>query len=218
MSIAGLAELLRSADTTERSLEGLGGWLWESDREHRFTYLSGAVAKHAGLLAEAHYGRTRQEIGNQSRAEIRSTPWMACIERREPFGPTEFIRAAGSSRARFVTIGVPIHDPRGRFRGYSGVAFRLSEPTMSGLAAEPCRPGRVRAALVAEIILPGREPQFCVTENLSETGACLRVPTVTGLPGAFTLRLVDDGSEFHCRLRWAMNDRIGVQFLREPCN
>jgi PAS domain-containing protein len=42
----------------------MSGWVWETDPEHRFTYMSDSVERFTGRPASWHYGRTREQLGN----------------------------------------------------------------------------------------------------------------------------------------------------------
>ena len=77
MSITGLADALAHE---RRRLDAvttiLGGWIWETDADHRFVYLSPSVERHAGKPAEWHYGKTREELGEASLRHVDSRDWQ----------------------------------------------------------------------------------------------------------------------------------------------
>lgn len=51
----------------------------------------------------------------------------------------------------------------------------------------------------------------CTVRNLSELGACLKVPSPVGIPDAFDLVLTSK-SVVHCRVTWRKATQIGVEF------
>jgi hypothetical protein len=50
----------------------------------------------------------------------------------------------------------------------------------------------------------------CTIRNVSDTGACLQVDSVRGIPEAFFLVL--EGIERSCTVKWRGANRIGVSF------
>ena len=70
----------------------LRGWVWETDEEYRFTYMSDSVVSFTGRPPEWHYGHTREELGNcvvsAEEAELARRQLAEC----DPFGPFEYQR------------------------------------------------------------------------------------------------------------------------------
>lgn len=59
----------------------------------------------------------------------------------------------------------------------------------------------------------------CLLVNLSETGACLEIQSIVGIPEVFQLMINGDRILRTCHFRWALEGRVGVKFLRsEPIN
>jgi hypothetical protein len=52
----------------------------------------------------------------------------------------------------------------------------------------------------------------CTVRDLSETGACLIVPSQVGIPETFLLLMRDGKSKQPCRVAWRSGNRIGVAF------
>jgi PilZ domain len=52
----------------------------------------------------------------------------------------------------------------------------------------------------------------CTIHDLSITGAALKVPIQTGIPGKFTLVVPGDGLHLPCHVVWHRGYRIGVAF------
>ena len=51
----------------------------------------------------------------------------------------------------------------------------------------------------------------CTVRNLSETGACLELPSTKGIPDRFDL-LVGPKTARPCRVTWQNDTRVGVAF------
>ncbi|MEM9356863.1 MAG: PAS-domain containing protein [Pseudomonadota bacterium] len=104
----------------------LRGWLWETDAEGRFTYLSDSVLNFSGRPAEWHYGKTREDLGNYvvnpaSLEEIREK-----VAAREPFGPVEYQRIQSGKPFWMQTRGLPMFDNQGNLKGYRGIAYDIT--------------------------------------------------------------------------------------------
>jgi len=52
----------------------------------------------------------------------------------------------------------------------------------------------------------------CTVRNLSDTGACLEVASIIGIPDAFDLNIEADQPGRHCHVAWRTERRIGVAF------
>lgn len=190
----------------------LGGWVWETDTEHRFSYLSPSVAKFAGRPAEWHYGKTRQELGNLSVATIDGQSWASQLEAHQPFGPVDFVRYQHGEAFLMRAIGRPQFDASGEFTGYCGVAFAVNGE-VDLKPAERRKSDRRRVVRAAEISCPGDATKVsCVLLDISVTGARLGVPADIELPKQFSLSVTALSLETRCELRWRRNHEVGVAF------
>jgi PAS domain S-box-containing protein len=97
-------------------------WFWETDREHRITYMSEGVSttgfgvRPAGLL-----GRTRMEIAANAGSEPEL--WrrhFAMLERHEPFRDFAYSRQNPGGQGTASISGDPLFDDDGQFVGYRG--------------------------------------------------------------------------------------------------
>ena len=103
-------------------------WIWETDSEHRFTYLSERFSKLCGITSESVIGRTRIEL---AQADAQAEPWQSHIgmlERREAFrGFIYSVRHPSGRIEWFRVSGQPMRDPTGRFLGYQGTSSRITD-------------------------------------------------------------------------------------------
>jgi PAS domain S-box-containing protein len=99
----------------------IDGWLWETDENFRFTYMSENVEELAGNPASWHYGKTREEIGTPDIPHEEWLEHLATMQRHEPF--REFVyRRKGRNKTEWLrSDGFPIFDEDGNFTGYRGV-------------------------------------------------------------------------------------------------
>ena len=102
-------------------------WLWETDAEHRFTWLSPNVKDLVGVPPEWHYGKTRREIMAPGvDPELIEAHWQV-LEAHLPFRDLEYLRRGPDGDVWSSTSGVPVFDEAGRFQGYRGVGRNISD-------------------------------------------------------------------------------------------
>jgi len=126
-----LRDALARRDLAERRFSDVAGlsrdWVWEMDKDFRFTYLSDSpLSKDVTYLL----GKTRREAHKDHPQVFETADWDWIDERErahEPF--RDFIyQAIGATRDdKWIrTSGVPIFDENGEFAGYRGVGSDIS--------------------------------------------------------------------------------------------
>jgi PAS domain S-box-containing protein len=97
-------------------------WLWETDEEHRFSWLSDGFELASGNTKELLLGRKRSDL-------IASTPqshetlqgYLDTLAARKPFRDFIYKIDSDSGHTRWVSVsGAPRFDEEGRFIGYRG--------------------------------------------------------------------------------------------------
>lgn len=216
-SVAMAAELARCQYRIDAVASILGGWIWETDAEHRFTYMSPSVTRFSGREPEWHYGKTRQELGNLSVKTADGRSWVEQLDARQNFGPVDFLRYLGDKVLWMRTVGQPKFDTNGTFTGYCGVAFELPDGAIDDSDIEPEeRRGAPRRRLVraAELAMPGLDTAIaCVVLDVSTTGARVRLPSSAPLPATLRLKVEGLTLDTPCALRWRRSDEAGLEFL-----
>ncbi len=104
-----------------------GGWLWQTDAEHRFTYMSQSVREITGVDPEWHYGQSRRNFGIPE--SVSPEAWqahLATLDRHEPFSGFVFRRRGPDGDKWMKTSGRPFFDADGAFLGYRGVAMDVT--------------------------------------------------------------------------------------------
>ena len=103
-------------------------WFWETDLEHRFSYLSEGV-RAFGFSADELLGRTRQELAVASGNT--AAGWdehFALLERHEPLRDFVYTWKNVAGREGVASIGGnPFFDADGRFLGYRGTGRDITE-------------------------------------------------------------------------------------------
>jgi hypothetical protein len=205
-----------SKDAMARRLDAvasiMGGWVWETDAEHRFIFMTRSVQLYAGRTPEWHYGKTRQELGNQSVMTAGGRNWLEQLEERVSFGPVDFVRYQYGQALWMRTTGQPQFDENGEFTGYIGIAFELPEaPEGEGLERRTeARRKMVRAAEI--VIADGLQPIACVLADISTHGARLHVSDTLALPKAFSIVVPALKLDRQCVVRWRQGTALGVEF------
>jgi PAS domain S-box-containing protein len=102
-----------------------GDWIWETDAEHRFTFLSiDAFTERTGLTALDSDGKTRWELAHGDPA--REENWRrhkADLDAHRPFRRFRYtITAAAGEVRHFAASGKPVFGASGDFLGYRGTA------------------------------------------------------------------------------------------------
>jgi two-component system cell cycle sensor histidine kinase PleC len=107
-------------------------WFWETDREHRFTYISEGI-RAFGQEPTSRIGRSRIEIATDAGSETEK--WrehFATLERHAPFRNFVYTRKIGDQPENTVSIsGNPIFDASGAFLGYRGTARDISPQVLA---------------------------------------------------------------------------------------
>jgi len=120
------------ADNEERFrdfAETASDWFWETDAEHRFSYMSPRVSSTYRIPPNRSLGLRRTDIAWDVEAEPEK--WkehQATLDRHEAF--RDFTYRNWLEGEEFIHISVsgkPVFDAAGRFRGYRGTARDITE-------------------------------------------------------------------------------------------
>jgi len=115
----------RSAGRLDDFTRLLSDWVWEVDRDFRFTYVSPRVLDALGRPARAMTGASLFDLGTFPQAGS-TTPTP---ESRSPFRDLVYRTQGPDRRVRFSRLnGVPVFDPAtGAFVGYRGVGTDITQ-------------------------------------------------------------------------------------------
>ena len=148
-------------------------WIWETDADHRFTYLSPSVYAHTGFHPEDIIGKSRRDhffVGSAISADVMEH--LEILERHLPF--QDFIYLAkkpDDAEAWLCVSGAPRFDSHGQFAGYYGIGRALKDKSFQSdfmdLAADQLQQseqllGDVFASLSVGIIVFDQDSNFLI--------------------------------------------------------
>ena len=120
---------LRASEERFRSLTALSAdWFWETDAEHRITWLTGGSTVLAFFGSGLAFGKRLWELPGVELDGRAFTAHLEQLRRRAPFFELELARThASGSRHVHVVSGQPRYDAAGGFLGYRGVGRDVTE-------------------------------------------------------------------------------------------
>ncbi len=103
-------------------------WLWETDPDHRFRYVSDRIESALGIKVSEIVGRTMEELGLFDEAPDAAVRYRVDVTNRQPFrGLTLHVGARRPELGRTIRLGgVPVFDAAGEFIGYRGVGADIT--------------------------------------------------------------------------------------------
>jgi PAS domain S-box-containing protein len=142
--LSAVAQARRDSEARFRDFATItSDWLWETDREHRFTYVSDSIRRF-GQKPETTIGHTRFEmVAASDRDPDKWEQHRAILERHEPFRDFVYARQFKEDREQIVSIsGIPVFDDADVFLGYRGTA---RDVTAQVLAERRLRDAKIAA-------------------------------------------------------------------------
>ena len=122
------ARAAQTHDTRLRDFaEASSDWLWETDADHVFTYMSDGIRR-LGIDPATRIGKRRWDLGDEAlRADPAMRAHMETLARHEPFRDFVYkMRVPGEDGFWLAVSGKPQHDAAGKFVGYRGAAREIS--------------------------------------------------------------------------------------------
>jgi diguanylate cyclase (GGDEF)-like protein/PAS domain S-box-containing protein len=160
-----MAQQLAASEAKFRDLTQLSAdWVWETDLEHRLSFVSdSAVAALGGDWVKAGLGKRRWESRTIDFPKADWDRHRADLAANRPFETFEFGLLDPQGNVHHVSLsGRPIFDDQGRFRGYRGVGRAVTrerqqqlllqlEGEMAQIMREQTEPERVITALIVTL-------------------------------------------------------------------
>jgi PAS domain S-box-containing protein len=128
--------------------EAASHWLWETDRDGRFTMMSDGIERLTGRPARSFIGRRPGEIlGTPPPAEIER-----CMAKGEPFmDQLSAIALDDGRRLTLAVSGKPVYDEAAKLIGFRGITRDVTAQREAELTAEDMRRARDVAATADQL-------------------------------------------------------------------
>jgi len=122
---------LRESEQRFRNIaESSSDWFWETDADHRFSYLSERAENVLGILPEMALGKTRMNLTDAEEIARNTEKWAEharVLDEHEPFRDFDYpIVTPNGSRKNIKISGVPVFNEDGVFTGYRGTGTDIS--------------------------------------------------------------------------------------------
>ena len=123
------AEALRQSEEKFRALvESTSDWIWEVDRNDRYTYVSPRVEALLGYTPEEVLGKSPCELMPPEEGERVGKILAEIIMKRAPFVALENTNRHKDGRLVVLeSSGIPFFDSSGKFAGYRGIDRDITE-------------------------------------------------------------------------------------------
>lgn len=105
-------------------------WFWETDADHRFTWISDSSSAHTSSLRATMLGRCRWEVAIQGDSETDMLFWQEHrrqLDNHEPFRGFRYCSLLTGNEIWIEINGKPVFDANGRFMGYRGSGRDITE-------------------------------------------------------------------------------------------
>ncbi|MCW0232481.1 MAG: EAL domain-containing protein [Ferrovibrio sp.] len=105
-------------------------WFWETDVDHRFTWISDSASAQTSALRAMFLGRCRWEVATQGDNEADTLFWeehRRQLDRHEPFRSFRYCSLTDENELWIEINGKPVFDANGRFMGYRGSGRDITE-------------------------------------------------------------------------------------------
>ncbi len=124
-------ELLKSKDRFRSIAETASDWFWETDKDHRFTFVSDRYFEVTSFNQEDLIGKSRIEfLRDRRHIESYSDKWekhQDDLENHRAFEITYWLKRPNDSDLYVEVKGKPIFDELGGFVGYVGAGTDITE-------------------------------------------------------------------------------------------
>lgn len=181
------AELLRSREQIDRErrlaikrmndcTDAINGWIWETDADGRFVFVTESVERVLGLSPEWHYHKDRYDVSVESdkfRKADAPERMSAAIDRGVAFHDLEFLRGTSDGGAHWVrSSGMPFFDEAGTLLGYRGASISIEYEKQLEAAREALRDEAVRASRRLEDAIAVQSNGFALFDADDRLVAC----------------------------------------------
>jgi len=115
-------------------------WMWETDSEHRFTFISDTFTGSTGVPVEEWIGNKVRELTSWNADDNNRRNHREDLENRRPFREFVYeVRDREGMQLYFRDSGMPLLDADGAFQGYRGTGSNITAQIKAERRAEQTR-------------------------------------------------------------------------------
>ena len=119
-----MQKVRESENRLRRFSDVASDWMWETDANLQFTYVSDGVAEITGVQASWYIGKTRRDVAGGSAATEKWQRHFQELDERKSFRGFNYERMGPDDKIQYLSIsGTPVIDEAGYFQGYIGVGW-----------------------------------------------------------------------------------------------
>ncbi len=114
--------------------ESSADWLWEMDKDLRFSYFSENLERICGIDPAKALGKSRSELWLNDAVNVPAVlaEHLAALEHREPFRDFQYCLLNDRGELLWlISSGIPFYDKEGRFAGYRGIGQNITARKMA---------------------------------------------------------------------------------------
>lgn len=111
-------------------LEVSADWIWETDGDHKYTFLSKRAYDLTGYTPEQLVGTSRPDMMREDNSGSDIAGHMSDLIARRPFQQFEYWADAPVGRRCFSISGKPLFNRRGVFQGYRGAGRDVTDQAL----------------------------------------------------------------------------------------
>ncbi len=188
--IRAMQQQLAASENKFRELTSMSSdWVWETDAQHRLSFLSDSVDAVLGTWARHGLGKRRWEL----EGDLAGTDWEThrqAVEAHRPFENFEYASLAPEGHLfHFAISGRPMFSDDGEFSGYRGIGRDITREKQQRLLLR-------MESDIAQIMREQNEPERVITAII------ITVCGLLGWTGGAHLVRIQDSSSYQVRERW----------------
>lgn len=122
-------ELLKKSEQRFKDISlSMADWVWEVDKDGRYTYVSGKVKQHLDYEPDEIIGKTFADLRHEHEAARLIKDYADITSQKKPLIDLENrVLSKKGEEVFLLTNGVPILDENGEMKGYRGVNRNITE-------------------------------------------------------------------------------------------
>ena len=214
-------EIRKNRERFRTMAEQSSDWIWETDADHRVSYLSEGLSKHAGISMERFLGRRRGEYTGLEVNNHHLKKHLEDLRNHRSFRNFEYTVEADNGNTVYLSIsGTPMFSDDGEFAGYIGTGTNNTQLKLSQMELERQRTlfETIFNAIPNAVVFSSPDRRFVATNPGFEKIFGYSTEDVLDEETSILFSQYDDftnlGDEKFCRLPEEVREPFEVLYLR----